>query len=298
MNKNTFKNAGFIASIALTVVSMNMSTAVSAKEVCRDRPYKVEIPEGYDHKRYAPLPMNRLYNAGGYIASIDTDDDDNGDGVKDFMAQPNWVSYQLNAYYRSEHAGGWKKPESWYRNTIFDSERHRNKTEKALDSSYEGIGRIYNRGHLAMRSDMNRISPQMGCNSHNFTNAVPQVASFNQGIWLGLENYISSLANVKGTVWVSAGPIFKGKTRYIGDAGEVLIGIPSSLWKTVVWVEDGNLQWRAWIYPNKAAGAIPNYKTGQCSKDGKYQHQSYLVSNRVNYAAFDSKAIQRRTSVL
>lgn len=49
-------------------------------------------------------------------------------------------------------------------------------------ASYKGVGNTWNRGHLAKRTDANRLGAEYGCNTHVFTNAIPQHAKFNQGI--------------------------------------------------------------------------------------------------------------------
>lgn len=271
------------ATLCVSAVGWAGDSKKKKKEECRStNPYlvKEELVEGYNHMLFAPSPMKRKFDGVGFVASIDDSDDDDGAIGSDYLATPEWVSYQLNGYYGdSDYAPGWKRPKRWYRNQMFDIERREADTEKRIDDSYKGVGRIYNRGHLASRSDLNRISPKMGCNSHDPANAVPQAAKFNQGIWLGLENYLASLANVHGAIWISAGPIYEGKLRYIHDDGEIPVGIPTALWKTVAWIEEDQLQWRAWIYPNRTPGRqVLSYKTGNCAKDRSYRHTEYLVS--------------------
>lgn len=256
-----------------------------AKEACKTSPYELQKPEGYDHKRYAPSPIERFYDGKGFIASVDGSDNDDSSEGADYLVAPVWVSYHLKAFSEPDGDGfapGWKRPRDWYRIPIFDVERTVHESGKRIDDSYDGVGKYYNRGHLAQRADLNRISPEMGCNSHVFANAVPQRAEFNQGIWLGLENYISGMANKHGEVWVSAGPIYGSRLSHIGetDKDEIPVAIPTALWKTLTWVENGNLQWRAWIYPNADAGNQPAYRSGKCSKDKKYSHQGFLVSLR------------------
>lgn len=277
--------------LALAIISVFSSPLVMAKKSdkpsCRSFPYKVETPEGYNHKKFAPAQVERFYDGGGFIASVDGADDDDinlkGDVNGEYLATPEWVSYHLKGYTGSGNQGyapGWDRPKHWYQIRLFNEEREVYKTDKSIDDSYTGIGRVFNRGHLAQRADMNRISPEAGCNSHVFANGVPQAASMNQGIWLGLENFISGLANAKGDVWVSAGPIYDKPLRFIGEKhkNEIPVAIPNALWKTVTWIEGGNLQWRAWIYPNVAASTKPSYRTGNCQKDKEYKHQNFLVS--------------------
>ena len=80
------------------------------------------------------------------------------------------------------------------------------RTNKTVNASYSGSGDRWNRGHLAMRADANRIAPQYGCNTHVFANAVTQPPILNHGIWLRAKNYVSWMANQRGELWVVVHP--------------------------------------------------------------------------------------------
>jgi len=264
-----------------------MSAHAEKLESCPPRPYVLPDLEDYNHMKYAPSHKGRLYDGKSFVASIDTIDDDNGDGVKEFLAQPEWVANHIKSYNTdrpSGYAPGFKRPSNWYKLKIFDEERIFYKTKKRIDNSYDGIGRVWNRGHLAQRADANRISEAYGCNTHVSANALPQAAKFNQGIWLGLENYISSLSNEVGELWVVSGPIYvPGQNiEYIGESEkhEVPVAIPDKMFKVIfIELEDGSgVQILSLIYPNKFK-ELPNlYKTGRCNTDKTYNHNPYLVS--------------------
>lgn len=259
-------------------------SAYAADGQCPPDPYVLDSLAGYDHLRYAPIQRERIYDGYGFIASVDGQDDDDGDGLSDFRVQPEFVAYHTRRY--RSHRGSMyppamERPPRWYELPMFDVERQQYQVQRPIDASYTGSGNSWNRGHLAPRATMNRISPFTGCNSHVHANAVPQSNLMNGGIWLALENYVASLANQFGDAWDVSGPIFiPGKPiDYIGDRGEVPIPIPHALFK-VIFIEDqqqGQLMSMAFILPN-VNERMHQYKTGNCAKDQHYNINSFLVS--------------------
>ena len=174
------------------------------------------------------------------------EDDDNGDGKGEYLAQPNWVAYHLK---RTEIYESYSK-RKWYRLDLFDVERKRSSSNKPIDKSYSGEGsasgcksgdKIHiDRGHLAKREDLNRLGGEYGCNSHVFANAVPQNCSQNQhDSWAELEDKIAEIVNDQNNnineAWIVAGPIYEKnkKVRWIGDDDEVPIAVPDALFKVV-----------------------------------------------------------------
>lgn len=249
---------------------------------CPSTPYILSTPEDYDHGRYAPAEIDRFYDGGSFIASVDGEDDDNHDGHADWLAQPAWVAYHLKAYESprgSKYAPSFKRPSRWYRTATFDDERLEFGTNKRMDDSYRGDGKVWNRGHLAQRADANRLGPEYGCNTHVFENAIPQAATLNQGIWLGLENYISSLANEKGEVWVVTGPVHLGAPfDTIGDVDEIPVPIPDAVFKVVFMETEQGVQALSFMYPNKYEELPTGYLTGSCQRDKEYDHTPYITS--------------------
>lgn len=264
-----------------------ISLWASANETptCPSTPYILKTPSGYDHLRYAPAESERIYEGGSFVASVDSYDDDDGDGSPEYLVQPSWVAFHLKAYHSSRgsnYAPSFKRPRDWYRIALFDEERKQFATNKRIDNSYDGVGNIWNRGHLTQRADANRIGEAYGCNTHVFANAVPQKAELNQGIWLGLENYISSLANQRGELWVVTGPIYeKGvPLETIGDTHkkEIPVAIPDKLFKVVFMESDAGVEVLSFIYPNKYHETPPNYLSGNCQRDQRYDHTPFIVS--------------------
>ncbi|MBX2808147.1 MAG: DNA/RNA non-specific endonuclease [Cellvibrionaceae bacterium] len=252
---------------------------------CPDHLYPLTQPPGLDHLRYAPIQQARLYHGGGFVASVDTFDDDNGDGQPEYLLQPDWVAYQLNAYIADggrHFPPGYKRPRDWYRLALFDLERQHYNSPRSVDQSYDGAGRQWHRGHLALRSDMNRLGEAYGCNSHVFANAVPQHPQLNAGIWLGLENYISSLSNQLGTLWVVSGPVYtRGKAiNTLGEhhKKEMPVGIPDALFKVVIIEVDGGVHTLSFLFPNQFDTLPKHYLRGKCQDDRYYNFAPFLVS--------------------
>lgn len=270
-------------SYLIITLILSCFSIISWAEKCKSTPYDIEEIEGYDHLWYAPAESERLYFSPVFVASLDGPDDDDlhlrGDHDGEYLVQPQWVAVHIKAYVDNDsdgYAPGWERPTNWYRLDIFDDEREEFDTRKRVNESYKGIATKWNRGHLAQRADANRMGPEYGCNTHVFTNAFPQDARFNQGIWLGLENYLSGFANEMGEIWIIAGPIFDEISETIGDQGEILVPIPQKAFKVVVWEEGDEVDVMAFIYPN--IHDHENYKTGRCSSDKTYDHTPFLMS--------------------
>ncbi|MHA2772789.1 DNA/RNA non-specific endonuclease [Vibrio harveyi] len=252
-------------------------------EKCASRMYTLDPIEGYYHSKYAPSPQDMFYISEAFVASIDgADVEANQSRVPkvNYLAQPHWVATHLKAYQQKDgsygYAPGIERPNQWYRDNVFDSARTTSGSNKRLDESYTGSGSMWNRGHWAQRADANRMGPEYGCNTHTFANAFPQAAAFNQGIWLGLENYISGLSNQLGELWIVTGPIFTKELGFIGDSDEVPVAIPDKAFKVVIWEHEGDIETLAFIYPN--IPNAPDYKTGKCSRDESYDHSKYYAS--------------------
>lgn len=297
-------------SFAISTQIFFVSFAAAADNVrCQSKLYNLTVPEGYFHTKYAPAPIDRLYEDGAFVASIDGSDDNDslfqkGDVEGEYTLQPEWVAYHMKAYVKDDgmagYAPGWKRPGTWYRADIFDEERAHFGEGDRVDASYAGVGRTWNRGHLAQRADANRLGPEYGCNTHVFANAFPQHAKFNQGIWLGLENYLAGLANQVGEIWIITGPVFTGVPETIGDDDELPVSVPQAAFKIAVWEEEGNPKTLSFVYPNTYPS--PNYQSGRCYSDGEYDHQPYFTSiadienlTRLTFPVFDDQHKRKHT---
>jgi len=96
----------------------------------------------------------------------------------------------------------------------------------------------FSRGHMTRREDPawgTKAEANLGCaDSMHVTNAVPQMQSFNAGIWLGLEDY--ALQNAREDdmrITVITGPFL-----HANDPIRFGVKIPRSFWKVIAFVHD------------------------------------------------------------
>ena len=290
MNLFSFKTsmAQFVVSISLillTIILLDAAQARVGKNECPENRYLLPNLQDYDHLKYAPAERERLYNGGTFISSVDSIDDDNGDGKEEYLVQPNWVAYHLKSFNSnrgSNYAPSYRRPKNWYRLKLFNEEREHYKTNQNVGNSYLGMGHVWNRGHLSQRADSNRITPEFGCNTHVFSNAVPQSPKFNRGIWQGMENYVSSLSNERGELWVVTGPVYEKEKiiQFIGEREkkEIPVAVPDKLFKVIFMESERGVEVISLIYPNKFDKLPTYYKEGNCQQDKQYDHTPYIVS--------------------
>lgn len=222
-------------------------------------PYDLSVPAGYEHSKYAPAgDANAIIRASAaYTAHFDSADDDNGDGSGDFLAVPEFVTYELKGLpevdgHHDEPDISIDRPSKWYKDdNIWNLVTENSGESGRLDDSYRGIGTLWNRGHLAMADHAQRISAKASCNTHYLLNAIPQAAKLNQGPWLHFENYTAAASNKFGRLWIIAGPIFEqgAAIATIGDDGEVSVAIPDAVFKVAFREVGTSVEYRAIIYP-------------------------------------------------
>ena len=233
-----------------TLLALIATHAHAEKFTCKSSrgfsAHQIEKSATHDHTKYAPLLSGLVKEFAAYTSVFDSNDDDNVDGEPDLLANPTFVAYELKGVIESqadifeEPDISIKRPGDWYKSTEYDflwTDRD-GITKKRIDNSYDGIGVIWNRGHLAMADHAQRISWEASCNTHHYWNASPQAADLNQGPWRHLETYTAAAANKFGRVWILTGPIFDdGKEIfYIGEShkGEIPIAVPHAFFKIVV----------------------------------------------------------------
>ncbi|TAD89740.1 MAG: DNA/RNA non-specific endonuclease [Alphaproteobacteria bacterium] len=113
----------------------------------------------------------------------------------------------------------------------------------------------WERGHLAQKALVERISPDAGRFSHSVANAVPQVGLFNRTAWLDLECRTGAWANRFGGVWVITGPVFSAAglpaTLATGRGRGPAVAVPDHLFKLVVRQANHGAGWQvlAFILP-------------------------------------------------
>ncbi|TMP85491.1 hypothetical protein CWC05_18290 [Pseudoalteromonas ruthenica] len=303
--------------IPLVVLFLLPAEAAAEKFKClSNRGYsghKIVLSTQYDHLKYLPQTEATFAKTfAAYHSVFDTDDDNNGDGIPDLLANPTVVSYHLigvkpqgNGQY-SEPTISIERPNDWYKGPglSFLWENRRGVSKTRIDNSYDGIGSVWNRGHWAMSDHAQRISAEAACNTHAFWNASPQAKDLNQGPWRHLENYSAAASNRFGEVWVVTGPIFDaGKTiSYIGEDGEVPVAVPHALFKVIIRETPRGVDLLSFIFEQPSSIAtsgkykgspIPDASWVNCNQAGKNGHQYNHSENSVNLGQ-----IEKRTGLI
>jgi DNA/RNA endonuclease G (NUC1) len=110
----------------------------------------------------------------------------------------------------------------------------------------------YVRGHMCPKSTADRISMEAGYNTHTVLNAVPQLQWQNNGIWKKLEKDCNEWADTYQSVWVVCGPVFfdKNPSVWLGQASEVQVAVPDTLYKIVIREGQNGIETLAFLIPN------------------------------------------------
>ena len=97
---------------------------------------------------------------------------------------------------------------------------------------YRGFGSAgCDRGHQLPSADRT-FSEAANLSTFYGTNQTPQYSSFNQGIWVGVENLVRTWANKSDTLYVVTG--CTGAVNYAYDNDGKQVAIPAAYWKAVL----------------------------------------------------------------
>ncbi|KAI8894220.1 hypothetical protein BC833DRAFT_568528 [Globomyces pollinis-pini] len=126
-----------------------------------------------------------------------------------------------------------------------------NYPRECQQKSTKSYGRGYDRGHLVTSNHMD-LTTQSRRQSHYITNVLPQVADFNQRVWLTTEK-MTECYRLQKPVAVYGGVIYNDDSNdYFIDSHNVRT--PDLWWKVLVSVDArGNDQVISWIFPNEDA---------------------------------------------
>ena len=252
----------------VAAVALSVSPAGAERFHCDtvrgESPYANTATGLHDHLRYAPEATDEpVREFSAFAAAFDGPDDDNGDGRPDQTGNPSWVAYHLigvgpngdGRYVEPDVSV--EAPRPWYRSVDLAhlwTDRPGISAAR-VDDSYSGVGRTWNRGHLAMADHAQRIGPEASCNTHVFWNASPQAADFNQGPWLHLETYTAALSNMDGEIWIVAGPVFDRRPLInIAAPGEVPVAVPHAFFKLIVREVGASIEVRALVFEHPSLG--------------------------------------------
>ena len=138
------------------------------------------------------------------------------------------------------------------------------------DSDFNGSG--FTRGHLAAAGNYTSRERYF---TYTFTNIAPQLAQFNNGIWLELEEYIRKLAR-KHKVWVLTGVLYTdGVMRTIGINQ---VWIPSHYFKVLlIELKNGSLEHKAYRLPHRPTHRKVSFKHFKVPIDKIEQKTGYTI---------------------
>jgi len=151
-----------------------------------------------------------------------------------------------------------KRPSSFYKDTDLPSGcLGRNST--ASTASYASILAGYDRGQLVSSNHMDYDTPYIR-RANFMTTIVPQVSSFNQGIWVRAEHVAECYRDI-APVDVYGGVVYGDAANdyFLASHG---IRTPEFFWKTIITrdPQTGTAKAIRWIIPNEAnLGSLDNY---------------------------------------
>lgn len=300
MEKTTSLRSKLPLRMFLTILGVQLFVAIAGTEdafaaSCRAAAYPIGSSSDYDHDRWVKgtEPGDLRFEFEGFTTVFDgSDNDDNDTSKPDVLFQPEWVAQEVHRYMEGGmflYAAGFNRPSPWYEFRRFPGTPTGDGiTSFELDPSYAGEGTVWNRGHMATRNLVNRISPEAGCNSHNFANSVPQFWSMNQGEWLALENYVGALANKYERSWHISGPVFipGAEIEMIGGDGEVRIPIPHAVFKVIIFEVEDEIFVRSFLFYQPQYGQV---KAIMAANDNKPPLMGFHLCRGTNQEDYDFK---------
>ncbi|MCW3194026.1 DNA/RNA non-specific endonuclease [Xanthomonas citri] len=125
-------------------------------------------------------------------------------------------------------------------------------------ASYASVRSGYDRGHLVTSNHMDYNATYIR-RANLMSNIVPQVASFNQGIWVRAEEVAECYRDI-ASVQVYGGVIYSDTTNdyFLSSHG---IRTPDFFWKTIITANpSGGSRAISWLIPNSATlGSLDSY---------------------------------------
>ncbi|SEK25854.1 endonuclease G [Roseateles sp. YR242] len=126
-------------------------------------------------------------------------------------------------------------------------------------ASYASVATGWDRGHLVTSNHMDYSTTYIK-RANYMTNIVPQVSSFNQGIWVQAENVAECYRDL-ATVYVYGGLVYNDASNdfFLSSHG---IRTPDYFWKTIITTDTttGATKAISWYIPNSAnLGTLDSY---------------------------------------
>ncbi|QKW56750.1 DNA/RNA non-specific endonuclease [Stenotrophomonas sp. NA06056] len=151
--------------------------------------------------------------------------------------------------------GSAARPSSFYR----DPDLPAGCLGQTSTSSYASVQSGYDRGHLVTSNHMDYDATYIR-RANYMTNIVPQVSSFNQGIWVKAENVAECYRDI-APVDVYGGVVYGDASNdyFLASHG---IPTPEFFWKTIITKDPntGTAKAISWIIPNETGlGSLDSY---------------------------------------
>lgn len=162
-----------------------------------------------------------------------------------------WVTYHLTKKYVT---GEETRPGS----SAFKPDPKLPSGRRAELDDYKGWKNIFDRGHQVASGDSKGRGKRVIRESFFLSNMTPQSSKLNQHRWRLLEQYIQSLAESRGELWVITGPAFidddsDGLVRHL-IIGDNQVSVPTHYYKIVLAKSPSNSDvWEAmaFLIPNE-----------------------------------------------
>jgi endonuclease G len=148
---------------------------------------------------------------------------------------PVWVAYELRPEHLSRVAS---RPHRFRRDRDLA-------TPGATDADYRNSG--FNRGHMAPAADFAWSASAISA-TFLLSNAVPQRAKANSGVWARLEAAVRRIAADSDEIYIFSGPVFESENpQRIGAGG---VAVPEHTFKVILAIQRGTKFMCAAIVPN------------------------------------------------
>ena len=131
----------------------------------------------------------------------------------------------------------------------FDPNFSKNCAQQLSPNSYASVVSGWDRGHLVASNHMDYDAAYL-LSANYMTNIVPQLATFNQGLWKETENITECYRDL-APVQVIGGVIYSDTTNdfFIASHG---IKTPDYFWKTLITTNSTNqAETISWLFPNQ-----------------------------------------------
>ena len=155
-------------------------------------------------------------------------------------------------YVVDRDTGNFSRPSTF----TFDPNLSKNCSQQQSTNSYASVVSAWDRGHLVASNHMDYDAAYL-LSANYMTNIVPQLASFNQGLWKETESITECYRDL-APIQVIGGVIYSDTSNdfFVSSHG---IKSPDYFWKTLVTTNSFNqIKTISWLFPNQSALANLN----------------------------------------